>query len=347
MTSKAAQTELAARAVAGMLLVDKPLGVSSFAVVNAVRQALVRAFPDLVSRRRSGGGPRPPRFKCGHAGTLDPAATGLLVVLVGRASRLSQFLLGLDKTYAATVRFGTATDTLDADGQIVGTSPVPADPALLAKALPRFRGELSQAPPVISALKRNGQPLYKLARAGHDVPAPEPRPVTIRRLELTATRWGGQEPEADLVVACSSGTYIRSLARDLAAEIGTLGHLRQLRRLEVGPFALSAAVEDVLQMDGQTIARHLQPLTAALPQLPRLELTAAEAEGIRLGQQPAPAWLERLDGPPVALGKAQRDQAGPLYCLVDGAGALVAVGRLDEESGQPRIALVIPRQENQ
>ncbi len=339
-------TDLAALASAGILLVDKPAGVSSFAVVNAVRKAMVAAFPDLVPRRRGGGGPRPPRFKCGHAGTLDPMATGLLVVLVGKASRLSHFLLGLDKTYAATVRFGTATDTLDADGQVVNTGPVPDDAALLAGALPCFLGDISQVPPLISALKRNGQPLYKLVRAGHDVAEPEARPVTIQRLELTATRWDAPAPEADLIIACSSGTYIRSLARDLAAEIGCPGHLRQLRRLEVGPFAVSTAIEGVMQMDGHEIARHLQPLTAALPQLPRLELAAEEAAAIRLGQQPAPAWLERLDGPPVALGKARNEPAGPLFCLLDAAGALVAVGRLDKESGEPRIALVIPQQES-
>ena len=170
--------------------------------------------------------------------------------------------------------------------------------------------------------------------------------MTIQRLELTATRWDAPAPEADLIIACSSGTYIRSLARDLAAEIGCPGHLRQLRRLEVGPFAVSAAIEGVMQMDGHEIVRHLQPLTAALPQLPRMELSAEEAAAIRLGQQPAPAWLERLDGPPVALGKARNEPAGPLFCLLDTAGALVAVGRLDKESGEPRIALVIPQQES-
>ncbi len=322
----------------GVLLVDKPPGVSSFAVVNAVRKALMRDFPSLVTRRELRG-PKPPRFKCGHAGTLDPLATGLLVVLVGKGSRLSNFLLGLDKTYAATVRFGTATDTLDADGEVVATGPTPDDTEKIEAALAQFRGDINQIPPMISALKKDGQPLYKLVRAGKDVPEPEARQVSIQSLELVAARLDTEAPEVDLLIECSSGTYIRSLARDLATAVGSVGHIRQLRRLTVGPFAVDAAVKDVLTMAGAEIAGHLLPLTAALPEAPLMELTAAEAEAIGLGHQPAPAWLERLDGPPVATARS-----APLFRMVDAAGGLVAVGELDEETGEPRIAVGIPRQ---
>ncbi len=326
----------------GVLLVDKPAGISSFAVVNAVRSALVRAYPHLKPRKKIQGGPRPPRFKCGHAGTLDPLATGLLVVLVGKASRLSHFLLGLDKIYSATVRFGAATDTLDADGEVVATAPAPTDSVAVEAALARFRGEISQVPPVISALKKDGQPLYKLVRAGKDVPEPEARLVTIQQLEMTAARLGTSEPEVDLMVGCSSGTYIRSLARDLAEAVDSLGHIQNLRRLEVGPFTLAGALNGVMTLDGEEIARHLLPMTAALPQTPQMTLTAEEAAGIRLGHQPRAVWRERLDGVPVAMPKSE-----PLFRMVDTAGELVAIGRVDEETGELRIAVGIPAQESQ
>ena len=328
----------------GLLLVDKPAGVTSFTVVNAVRRALIREYPQLQEKRTGQVGPKPPRFKCGHAGTLDPLATGLLVVLVGKASRLSHFLLGLDKTYAATVRFGAATDTLDADGTVTATAPAPTDAAALAAALDRFRGEISQTPPIISALKKDGQPLYKLARAGKDVAEPAARPVTIHRLELTAARLGGDPAEADLVVGCSSGTYIRSLARDWAAAVGSLGHIAALRRLDIGPFRVADAVTGVMEMGGVELGAHVRPLAEALPQLPTLVITADEARSIRLGSQPAWQWLERLDGPAVVLGKAGAND-GPLFRMVDEAGGLVAVGRLDPATGEPRIAVGIPRQE--
>jgi len=325
----------------GVLLVDKPAGVTSFAVVNAVRKALVRAYPDLAAgRKKVPGGPRPPRFKCGHAGTLDPLATGLLVVLVGKTSRLANFLLGMDKTYAATVRFGAATDTLDADGEVVATGPPPAGPDVVAAALAGFRGAISQVPPLISALKKDGQPLYKLARAGKDVPEPAARSVRIDRLEMTAARLDGELPEVDLLVGCSSGTYIRSLARDLAVAVGSVGHIAQLRRLDIGPFAVADAVSGVMTMDGAEIARHLLPPVAALPHVPQMIITAAEADGIRTGHQPQRAWLERLTG--AAAGTAR---SGPLFRMVDEAGDLVGVGRLDPETGEPRIAVGIPRQE--
>lgn len=325
----------------GVLLVDKPTGVTSFAVVNRVRKALVRSFPALTAaRKKVPGGPRPPRFKCGHAGTLDPLATGLLVVLVGKTSRLSHFLLGMDKTYAATVRFGTATDTLDADGIAVATGPAPREVSAVEQALTGFRGSINQVPPVISALKKDGQPLYKLARAGKDVPEPEARPVRIDRLELTGARLDGDPAEVDLLVGCSSGTYIRSLARDLALAVDSVGHIAALRRLDIGPFAVSDAVTDIMTLDGQAIAQHLLPPAEALPHVPRLELSAAEAAGIREGHQPEQSWLERLDSPPCGSGKS-----GPLFRMVDETGDLVGVGRLDPATGAPRIAVGIPRQE--
>jgi tRNA pseudouridine55 synthase len=328
----------------GILLVDKPSGVTSFAVVNNVRLALVRAFPDLVPRRGQGrrpaGAPKPPRFKVGHAGTLDPLATGLLIILVGKGSRLAPFLIGMDKTYAATVRFGTGTDSLDRDGEVVCTAPVPDSPDTVAGCLEGFRGDIMQVPPVISALKRDGQALYKMARSGQDVPEPDARPVTIRRLEMTDSRWGDSTEdsvnEVDLEVECSSGTYIRSLARDLARAAGSEGHIHSLRRLTVGPFDVADAVSDIMARDGESLAGALCPLSEALPQVPSLSLDGEETVAVRQGHQPGVTWLERLDRELLIVGKA-----GRLFRMLDGAGDLVAVGRLDEDTGEPRIAAVI------
>jgi len=333
-------------AVDGILLVDKPAGVTSFDVVNRVRRALVHAFPELARRRgrRPAGVPKPPRFKCGHAGTLDPLATGLLIVLVGKGSRLAPFLLGQDKTYAATVRFGSATDTLDRDGTVVGTAPVPAGPETVADCLPRFRGDIQQIPPIISALKKDGQPLYKLARSGQDVPEPDARSVTIHRLEMTASNWGESQAdpvhEVELEVSCSSGTYIRSLARDLARAAGSEGHIHNLRRLLVGHFNVDDAVGDIMDKAGEDLVASMLPLRDALPQVPAVTFDQAETVAVRQGQQPGEGFLDRLDGEPTAEGKA-----GRLFRILDEGGDLVAVGKLDETTGRPVLAAVIPLDE--
>ena len=331
-------------AAGGILLVDKPSGVTSFTVVNHIRRELVQAFPDLAGRRgrdrRPAGAPKPPRFKCGHAGTLDPLATGLLIILVGKGSRLAPFLIGMDKTYAATVRFGTGTDSHDREGEVVCTAPVPDSLEKVGGCLDGFRGDIMQIPPVISALKKNGQPLYKLARSGQDVPEPDARPVTIHRLDMTGSRWGvpQEDPvwEVDLEVECTSGTYIRSLARDLARASGSEGHIHSLRRLTVGPFDVTEAVNGVMEQDGESLAKALRPLSSALPQVPSVTLDEEESVAVRLGQQPSVTWLERLDRELLVVGKA-----GRLFRMLDDAGDLVAVGRLDEDTGEPRIAAVI------
>jgi tRNA pseudouridine55 synthase len=327
----------------GILLIDKPAGVTSFDVVNHVRMALVRSFPELAPPRKRivKGGPKPPKFKCGHAGTLDPLATGLLVLLVGKGSRLSPFLMGQDKTYAATVRFGATTDTHDREGETISTAPPPDSIDTVAAQLDAFRGDIMQIPPIISALKKDGQPLYKLARSGQDVPEPDARPVTINRLEMTGARWG--EPaaetvfEIDLEVTCSSGTYIRSLARDLARASASEGYIQELRRLSVGPFEVTDALAGAMEMDGTQLAFAMRPLGDALPQVPALTVNAEEAAAVRQGQQPHPAWLARLGEEPVPVGKS-----GRLFRILDTANDLVAIGRLDDESDEPVLAVVIP-----
>ncbi len=335
----------------GILLVDKPAGVTSFAVVNHVRKALIRTFPSLNPPRNKGkGGHRPPRFKCGHAGTLDPLATGLLLVMVGRGSRISQFLLGLDKTYQATVRFGIATDTLDREGTITAQEDVSLSSDKISDVLPHFFGEIDQIPPLISALKVDGKAMYKRVRSGEVVPEPNARSVTINELILQDTRWGivsstglipadGKVYEADFKVGCGSGTYIRSLARDIAAKAGTLGHIHELRRLDVGPFHVKDAIKDIMNLDGNTIAESLHPLANALPHIPRLTLNGDEAAAVGNGHQPEEAWLSRLDKEPAVVGKA-----GQIFRMLDEAGELLAVGVVDQESGLPRMALVIPQE---
>ena len=321
----------------GILLVDKPAGVTSYRVVSHVRQALLRAFPDLQPpRTRRGPGPRPPRFKCGHTGTLDPLATGLLVVVTGRGSRLAPFLSGQDKTYAATVRFGAETDTLDSDGVTTLSRPAPPTAADVTALLDGFRGPIHQVPPLISALKRDGKPLYARVRAGEQPAEPEARPVRIDRLEATASRWPDPVTgacELDLLVACSAGTYVRSLARDLGRAAGSAAHLAGLRRLTVGPFAVADAVGGVLERDGADLAGHLRPLAAALPGVPRLVLTAAEAAAVASGAQPQADWLGRIEGGAGVPG------GGTLLRLVDETGGLVAVARLAADG--PRLAAVL------
>lgn len=339
----------------GLLLVDKPAGVTSHAVAARVLHAFAADFPELRAKRRRGGGPADMRFRTGHAGTLDPLATGLLLVLLGRASRLTPFLVGLDKTYLATVRFGAATDTLDSDGEIVATAPPPADVADVLAILPRFTGPQLQVPPVYSALKRDGQSLHRLARAGGEVAEPDARPVTIHALRATGSRWAGERPELDLEVVCSSGTYVRSLARDLATAAGSLGHLSALRRVRVGPFDVAEAVTGVMEAAGRDLALRVTPCGRALPHLPVLRLETALAEAVRQGRQPEAAWFagdeggagvwgtagDAAGGPPGAAGESAAGGDATPVALLAPDGDLVAVaGR--PAGGHWRLETVLP-----
>lgn len=317
----------------GFLPVDKPAGVTSFAVVDRVRRLLLEHDPARQPpRRRRRGRPKPPRYKCGHAGTLDPLATGLLLVLTGRATRLVPFLSGLDKTYRATLRCGAATDSLDADGVVTAEAPVPASADAFAEVLDDFRGEIDQVPPLVSALKRNGRPLHARVRAGEEVAEPEARTVRVDRLEIVDSRWPDRvtgHHEIEFAVSCSSGTYVRSLGRDLALAAGTLGHLAALRRLSVGPFAVDEARLDVFACDAATAAAAVRPAAEALPWVPCLSLDDAEASSVRTGGQPRAEWAERLVDAPAADG---------LVRLLDPAGGLLAVGRFAPE---PRLLAVL------
>jgi tRNA pseudouridine55 synthase len=244
------------------LLLDKPTGITS----NRALQ---------FAKRLCGA------KKAGHAGTLDPLASGLLIVLFGEATKFAGPLLEDDKQYAAVVQLGERTTTGDAEGEVVERRPVEVTEAGVQAALARFRGAIEQVPPMYSALKSEGRPLYELARRGETVQR-KARAVRISRLELV--RYA--PPQLDLEVRCSKGTYIRTLAEDLGAALGTVGHLAALRRTASGGFRLqeAATLEALEAMTPADRQQRLLPLPQLLRSLPRADLDQAEEARFRQGQ---------------------------------------------------------------
>ena len=245
--------------LAGILNIDKPAGITSHDVIGRVRRA---------ARMR----------RVGHAGTLDPLATGVLLVCLGRATRLVEYLTGQPKTYEAVIRMGQTTDTYDAEGTITAERPITFTEADLAQALTQFRGDIEQVPPMYSAIKRDGQPLYKLARQGKEVERPS-RPVTIYNLDIL--NW--QPPLLSLRITCSKGTYIRSLAHDLGEALGCGGHIVALRRTAVGDFTLDTAVP-LNDLKPDNLGNYLLPMDTAVSHLPRLDLPDLDANRLLMGQ---------------------------------------------------------------
>ncbi len=251
------------RDVSGWLVVDKPAGLTSTAVVNKVRWAMDAK-------------------KAGHAGTLDPAATGVLAVALGEATKTVPFITDALKAYSFTVRLGQATNTDDAEGEVIAQSDLRPTDDEIKQAVPSFVGDIEQVPPKFSAVKIDGQRAYKLARDGDDVELAA-RPLWVEELVLTG------RPDADhveLEMICGKGGYVRSIARDLGAALGCLGHVAQLRRIWSGPFD----AEDGLSLDQiQQMARtpdldaHLKPLEAGLQDLPELRCTPEGAARLRNG----------------------------------------------------------------
>jgi tRNA pseudouridine55 synthase len=292
----------------GWLVIDKPVGPGSTRIVSAVKRAL-----------REGGYPR---VKVGHGGTLDPLASGVLPVALGEATKLAGRMLGADKVYDFTLRFGEETDTLDCEGQVVAVSEARPTLAELEAVLPRFTGAIQQVPPAYSALKVEGRRAYDLARARAGAP-PEmkSRRVTVHELALlpgtgrgtmrsmvegaprSAARDAGPPPprpggrgppprfgeeQVTLRARVSKGTYIRSLARDLARSLETVGHVTMLRRLKAGPFTLEQAIS-LDKLAALATARELEqallPLTAGLDDIPALPVTLDEARALRQGRR--------------------------------------------------------------
>lgn len=249
--------------LSGIVVVDKPQGITSAGVVARVKALFGAA-------------------KVGHAGTLDPIATGVLVCCLNRATRLSRFMLASDKTYEAELVLGVATDTQDATGTPVGRYPLTGiDEGRIREVAARFVGPLDQVPPVYSALKHQGVPLYKLARRGEAVEKPA-RPVRIHRLQILDV----DLPRVRMQVACSAGTYIRTLCADMGSELGCGGHLAELRRIACCGFGLDAALalETLADYRAQgRLAESVIPMNAALPFMPAIVADAALAGKIRHG----------------------------------------------------------------
>jgi tRNA pseudouridine55 synthase len=248
----------------GWLIIDKPAGLTSSQVVTRLKRAT--------------------GMKAGHAGTLDPLATGILPVALGEATKTVGFISKATKRYSFRARWGIATDTEDSDGATIGESGVRPDEAAIRAVLRRFTGPITQRPPAYSAIKIAGRRAYALARAGNAPTIPE-RQVTIFELALTALP---DRDHADFTAIVSEGTYIRALARDIAEALGTLGHIAVLRRLAVGRFNETQAISlDLAMTLGHSLpaSGHLLPIEAALDDIPALALTADEAARLRHGQQ--------------------------------------------------------------
>ncbi len=256
-------------ALHGWIILDKPYGLGSTQAVAAVKRCL----------REAGHA----KAKIGHGGTLDPLATGVLPIALGEATKLAGRMLDSDKAYDFCVKFGTETDTLDGEGQVIAASEVRPSQDEVKAVLPRFTGAIEQMPPAYSALKVDGRRAYDLARAGEEV-ALKPRAVTIHALTLLSC----DAESATLSVTVSKGTYIRSLARDIAHALGTVGHVTMLRRTKAGPFALESAISlDKLNeaAKGRTIAQYVLPLTVGLDDIPALSVTPEEALALKQGKQ--------------------------------------------------------------
>ena len=258
------------RQVDGILVLDKPLGVSSNHALQTVKRLFFAA-------------------KAGHTGSLDPLATGVLPLCFGEATKFSQFLLDADKAYTSTFILGAETDTGDSEGSIVASSDAShISAADIEQVLPRFRGDIEQVPPMYSALKQNGQPLYKLARAGVEVER-KSRPVHISELDVLAFR-AGKQAQVDVHIGCSKGTYVRTLAEDIGKALGCGAHVGALRRTRAGPFTLDNAVslpvlEGLQQNDTYSeMDALLLPQDAALGNLPMVQLTESGGFYIRQGQ---------------------------------------------------------------
>jgi tRNA pseudouridine55 synthase len=291
----------------GALLVDKPVGPTTNAVLQTARKLFGAA-------------------KAGHAGTLDPLASGLVLALFGEATKFAGPALEADKEYLATLKLGERTSTGDAEGEVVARKDVRTDEAAMRQALAAFRGEIEQIPPMYSALKREGVPLYKLARRG-EVVERAPRRVRIGELELA----GFRPPLADLRVRCSKGTYVRTLAEDIGEALGTGAHLAALRRTASGPFRVEQAItlDSLEALPPESRLARLLPVAVLLAGLPRADLDAAGETRLRQGQAVGtPGLAEGVHG-----------VFGP-------AGGVIGLGRVDSGGVLHPLRLTQPAENN-
>ena len=278
----------------GLLLVDKPAGMTSHDVVDRARRSLHTK-------------------RVGHTGTLDPFATGLLMLLVGRATRLMPYVDGEPKVYEATIRFGVETNTDDLTGEVTRTAPPPAHEAI-ERALGALTGDIDQLPPAYSAKQLGGKRAYVAARRGE---ALELRPARVRVDAWTLRGWEGDDLHA--TITCGGGTYVRALARDLGRAVGSAAHLIALRRVGSGRFS----IEDALSVDALEPAA-LRPALDALPAFPRVQLDGDARARIARG---------------MTIPRESRD-SGDIAALIDSSGELVAIAARDREAWQPRVVLI-------
>lgn len=281
------------RVVNGVLLLDKPLGFSSNQALQKVKW-LYQAQ------------------KAGHTGTLDPLATGVLPICFGEATKFAQLLTDENKTYLATLQFGTTTTTGDKEGEILSVVPGQVTEADIARVLPSFMGTINQVPPMYSALKVNGKPLYAYAREGQDL-ARTPRQITIHALTLLRC----VDNQAEIAVTCSKGTYIRTLAEDIGQQCGLGAHLTALRRTATATYQISQTVrlEDLIDMPPEARDALLLPVDSALQSLPKLDVHADAAYYFKQGN---PVWIAgnvpagelriyTTEGQFLGIGEQQRD----------------------------------------
>jgi tRNA pseudouridine55 synthase len=283
--------------LSGWIILDKPVGLGSTTAVSAVKRIL----------REAGE----PKTRAGHGGTLDPLASGVLPIALGEATKVAGRMLDATKEYDFTIGFGMETDTLDAEGSSVESSHVRPTLEQIKAVLPSFTGEIEQVPPAYSALKIDGKAAYARARAGEDV-EPAARKVTVHALRLMSA----QADEVTLSATVSKGTYIRSLARDIARALNSVGHVTMLRRTRAGPFGLESAISlDFLEeaAKARALTRTVLPLQVALDDIPALPVTPDQAQLLRHGQKlvgfPAKPGLglATSEGIPVALVEASAD----------------------------------------
>lgn len=286
----------------GFLVVDKPPGMTSNQVVGRVRAATGTK-------------------KVGHAGTLDPMATGVLVLAVGRVTRLITYIQEQEKEYLATALFGVATDTLDADGAVLSREPMQVDLDDVRRVVPRFTGTISQVPPMVSALKQGGRRLYELAREGQVVER-EARQVKVHELEILSVG-APPYPEIEFRVVCGKGTYVRSLADDMAAVLGGSAHLTRLRRTRIGSLRLTDAVTID---DMENWRSYLLTPAEALRHMHHVSVDEETAIGVRNGM--------RFVGGPILEGPGDEP-----YGVVDERGSFLAVYRRLGDRAQPEVVL--------
>ena len=279
----------------GVLIAHKEAGWTSHDVVAKVRKLLGES-------------------KVGHAGTLDPGATGVLPILVGRATRIAEYLMDWDKEYRAVLRLGETTDTLDASGRLLAKNdPSGVDEDAIRRVVARFQGVQRQLPPMYSAVKVGGQPLYKTARAGKIIDRVE-RSITIHELDVVAV----QGPDVTLRIVCSKGTYVRTLCADIGQSLGVGGHLYALERRRVGPLSIDQALTiDQLasHLTLGTLPQHVLSLDHLLSQLPAVVVNAEQAQRVVHGNPVSPAGISQLPVSSHPMAVRLKDEAGQLLAI--------------------------------